>query len=176
MNYAEFIDRKSQLGKLNGFDPLWMPDFLFDFQRHLIEWSLRKGRAAVFADCGLGKTLMQLVWSQNVFLKTGKPVLILTPLSVGRQTVAEALQFGMLAKQSRDGSVFSPITVSNYEQLHKFEAKDFGGVACDESSILKHFTGQTQKQVTRFLLKIQYRSLWTATAAPNDYTELGTSS
>ena len=176
MTYEEFIHGKTQLAGQFGFDPVSMPDFLFPFQRHLVEWSLRKGRAAIFADCGLGKTPMQLVWADNVVKKTGKPVLILTPLAVGAQTVREAHKFGIEAAQSRDGKISAPITVSNYEQLHKFEPEDFSGVACDESSILKHFSGATQKQVTRFMLKIHYRSLWTATAAPNDYTELGTSS
>jgi hypothetical protein len=176
MTYDEFIQSKSQIGDRSGFSPIFMPDFLFDFQKALVEWAIEKGRAAIFADCGLGKTLMQLVWAQNVFLKTGLPVLILTPLAVGRQTEEEARRFGMEAKQSRDRTIHRPITITNYEQLHKFNPKDFGGVACDESSILKHFTGATQKQVTRFLLKVQYRTLWTATAAPNDYTELGTSS
>jgi len=176
MNYEQFIERKSQLGGESGFEPLWMPDFLFPFQRSLDEWAIRKGRAAIFADCGLGKTLMQLVWAENVVRKTNKPVLILTPLAVGSQTVREGGKFGIECKQSRDGSIGSKIVVSNYEQLHKFNPDDFSGLVCDESSILKHFTGATQKQVTRFSNKLPYRLLCTATAAPNDYTELGTSS
>ena len=176
MNYDAFIDQKTQLGGSYGFDPLFMPEALFPFQKALVEWSVRKGRAAVFADCGLGKTLMQLVWAQNIVERTCKPVLILTPLAVGAQTVAEAARFGIEAGRSRDGAIASPITVTNYEKLHLFNAEDFGGVVCDESSILKHFTGATQKEVTRFMAKRLYRSLWTATAAPNDYTELGTSS
>lgn len=175
-DYASFIEKKSQLENTFGFEPLWMPDFLFPFQRALVEWAIRKGRAAIFADCGLGKTPMQLVWAQNVVERTCKPVLVLTPLAVGAQTVREAQRFGIQAERSRDGSVAAPITVSNYEKLHLFNPSDFGGVACDESSIIKHVSGATQKAVTRFLLKIPYRSLWTATAAPNDYTELGTSS
>jgi superfamily II DNA or RNA helicase len=175
-DYATFLDRKTHLGQMSGFDPLWMPDFLFPFQRHLVTWAIQKGRAAIFADCGLGKTPMQLVWAQNVVEKTCKPVLILTPLAVGAQTVREANKFGIEAKQSRDGKVAAPITVTNYEQLHKFTPSEFGGLVCDESSILKHFSGATQKQVTRFMTKLPYRLLCTATAAPNDYTELGTSS
>lgn len=176
MNYTEFIERKSQIGGNAGFDPVWMPDFLFPFQQSLVEWAIKKGRAAIFADCGLGKTAMQLVWAQNVVEKTNKPVLILTPLAVAAQTVREAEKFGVEAKQSRDGQVKARITVTNYQQLHKFDWQDFGGVVCDESSILKHVTGATQKAVTRFVSKIPYRLLATATAAPNDYTELGTSS
>lgn len=153
-----------------------MPDQTFDFQRHLIEWICRKGRGAVFADCGMGKTLMQLTWCENVHRKTGKPVLLLTPLAVGAQTVKEAERFGMHAARSFNGSVAAPITVTNYEKLHLFNPSDFAGVCCDESSILKHVKGATQKAVTRFMNKMGYRSLWTATAAPNDFTELGTSS
>jgi hypothetical protein len=175
-DYQEFIERKTHLAGDHGFDPLFMPDQAFDFQRHLIEWAVRKGRAAIFADCGLGKTMMQLTWSQNVVQKANKPVLLLTPLAVGAQTVKEAERFGMVAKRSIDGSVTAPITVTNYEKLHLFNPVDFAGVCADESSIIKHVKGATQKQLTRFICKMPYRSLWTATAAPNDYTELGTSS
>jgi hypothetical protein len=174
--YHQFLERKSQLGGEFGFAPLWLPDSLFDFQRHLDEWALRKGRAAVFADCGLGKSLVQLVWAENVVRHTNRPVLILTPLAVSDQTVREAEKFGIEARRTRDGHAFTGINVTNYERLHRFDPEDFAGVVCDESSILKHFTGATQKQVTRFTSKHRYRLLCTATAAPNDYTELGTSS
>lgn len=176
MKYADFLDRKTHLGNQSGFEPLWMPDFLFPFQRALTEWAIMKGRCAIFADCGLGKTPMQLVWAQNVVERTCKPVLILTPLSVGSQTIREANKFGIEAKQSRDGSVSAPITVTNYQQLHKFDWKEFGGVVCDESSILKNVDGAIKCQVTDFMRKLPYRLLCTATAAPNDYIELGTSS
>lgn len=176
MTYQEFLVRKSQLGSMSGFKPLWMPGFLFDFQSALVDWALWKGKAAIFADCGLGKTPMQLVWAENVIRKTNRPVLILTPLAVGMQTVAEGEKFGIAVKRSRDGNHNGGITVTNYEKLHLFDPADFSGVVCDESSILKHFSGATQKAVTRFLLKVPYRLLCTATAAPNDYNELGTSS
>ena len=175
-DYATFLERKSQLGGDHGFAPLWMPDFLFDFQVALVEWALRIGRAAIFADCGLGKTPRQLVWAENIRRKTNKPVLILTPLAVGQQTLREAEKFGVQAIRSRDGSAAPGIVVTNYEKLHLFTPSDFGGVVCDESSILKHFSGATQKAVTRFMAKLPYRLLCTATAAPNDYIELGTSS
>jgi hypothetical protein len=175
-DYDAFLERKTHIGTNSGFEPLWMPDFLFPFQRELVRWSLVKGRAAIFADCGLGKTPMQLVWAQNVLERTCKPVLVLTPLSVGAQTVREAEKFGIEAKQSRDGSINAPIVVTNYQQLHKFDWQAFGGVVCDESSILKNFDGQIKSQVTAFLRKLPYRLLCTATAAPNDYIELGTSS
>jgi len=176
VNYEEFIRQKSQGANDGGFEPIWMPDFLFDFQRSLVEWSLRKGRAAIFADCGLGKTPMQLVWAHNVFQHTGKPVLILTPLAVGPQTVAEASKFHIEACHSRDGKIESPIVVTNYQRLHYFDRDKFGGVVCDESSILKNFDGQTKERVTEFMRLTPYRLLCTATAAPNDYIELGTSS
>jgi hypothetical protein len=176
MTYADFINRKTQASSDSGFSPVFMPDFLFPFQRSLVEWSVRKGRAAIFADCGLGKTPMQLVWAQNIVEKTNGRVLILAPLAVGFQTAKEAAKFGIEATQSRDGSLKSKITITNYEKLHLFNPEDFCGAVCDESSIIKHATGATQKAVTRFMLKLNYRSLWTATAAPNDFTELGTSS
>ena len=176
MSYDVFIEGKKQMGGEFGFAPTFMPEFLFPFQQSLVEWSLRKGRAAVFADCGLGKTPMQLVWAQNVVEKTNKPVLVLTPLSVGSQTVREGEKFGITCAQSRDGSVSGKITVTNYQQLHKFDWKEFGGVVCDESSILKNFDGAIKAQITDFMRKLPYRLLCTATAAPNDYIELGTSS
>lgn len=175
--YADFINRKSQGGIMSGFDPVWMPDFLFDFQQALVAWAVRRGRAAIFADCGLGKTPMQLVWAQNVVEKTNGRVLLLTPLAVGGQTMLEAEKFGIECGRSRDGRLPAQrIVITNYEKLHLFNPADFAGVVCDESSILKHFSGATQSAVTRFMLKIPYRLLCTATAAPNDYIELGTSS
>ena len=174
--YEQFLHQKSQLGGEFGFKPSFLPDFLFPFQRALLEWAISKGRAAIFADCGLGKTAMQLVWCQNVVEKTNGNVLILTPLAVGAQTVKEADKFGMQAAQSRDGKVAGKITVTNYHQLHKFDPNDFVGCVCDESSILKSFDGAIKSQITNFMRKMPYRLLCTATAAPNDYIELGTSS
>lgn len=174
--YQEFIRNKSQSGMNGGFDPTFMPEFLFDFQKSLVEWSVKQGRGAIFADCGLGKTPMQLVWAQNVHKHTGKPVLILTPLAVGPQTVAEARKFNIEACQSRDGKMGAPVVVTNYQRLHHFDRDKFGGVVCDESSILKNFDGQTKEQVTEFMRLVPYRLLCTATAAPNDYIEIGTSS
>ena len=175
-SYKSFLERKSQLGQSHGFAPVWMPDFLFDFQKVLLDWSVRKGRAAVFADCGLGKTPLELVWSENIARHTNKPVLILTPLAVSFQTLREAEKFGVEAERSMDGKFTKKIVITNYERLHYFNRDDFAGVACDESSILKNFDGVRKQEITDFMKKIQYRSLWTATAAPNDYIELGTSS
>lgn len=177
MNYDAFLERKTHVGADHGFAPLWMPDMLFTFQRALVEWSLLKGRAAVFADCGLGKTFIQLTWAENVARKTGGRVLILTPLAVAFQTVKEGEKIGVEVTHRRAGMhAGDRIIVTNYERLHHFDAGDFAGVVCDESSILKNFAGETRKAVTDFMRKRPYRLLCTATAAPNDYIELGTSS
>ena len=175
MIYADFIERKSQLTSMSGFNPLWMPDFLFGFQKSLVDWSLRKGRAAIFADCGLGKTIQQLVWAENIVRKTNKPVLVLTPLAVSHQTLAEARKFGIEAKRAHVGT-HRGIVITNYEKLHYFDPGDFAGCVCDESSILKSFDGARRQEITEFMRKLPYRLLCTATAAPNDYVELGTSS
>ena len=177
-DYLKFLDRKTQGGADSGFDPIWMPDFLFDFQASMVEWAVRKGRSAIFEDCGLGKTPQGLVVASNFSRKTRKPVLYLTPLAVGPQTIREAEKFGIQARLCRDG-VVKPgdhIVVANYERLHYFNPDDFGGVVCDESSILKSFAGQRRGEITAFMRKVPYRLLQTATAAPNDYIELGTSS
>lgn len=173
--YREFLDRKSQFGTDSGFDPVWMPDFLFDFQRDLVTWATRKGRAAIFADCGTGKTPMQLVWAENVVRKTNGRVLILTPLAVSAQTVREGEKFGIECRRST-GAARDGITVTNYEQLHHFTPSDFVAVVCDESSILKSYSGARRAEITEFMRRMPYRLLCTATAAPNDYIELGTSS
>lgn len=149
-------------------------DFFFDL--HVPEHHHFLANGIWSHNCGLGKTIQQLVWAQNVVQKTNKPVLILTPLSVGPQTLREASKFGIEAAQSRDGKISSKITITNYQQLHKFDWQEFGGVACDESSILKNFDGAIKQEVTEFMRKLPYRLLCTATAAPNDYIELGTSS
>lgn len=176
MDYSAFINTKLHAGAAHGFEPLDMPEALFDFQKALVEHAVRKGRSAIFADCGLGKTPMQLAWADNVVRKTNKPVLLLTPLAVAAQTVGEGEKFGIECKRSNDGSVNSEIVVTNYEKLDKFDPSDFSGVVCDESSILKAFDGARRNAITDFMRKTPYRLLATATAAPNDYIELGTSS
>jgi hypothetical protein len=176
-DYADFLSRKAQLGESQGFDPTWIPDFLFDFQKHLTEWAIRKGRAAIFADCGLGKTPMQLVWAENVVRKTNKPVLILTPLAVSAQTIREAKKFDIDCRRSAgDVPAGARVVVTNYEKLHHFNRDDFGGAVCDESSAIKAFDGKRRAEVTEFMRHLPYRLLCTATAAPNDYIELGTAS
>ena len=176
MDYREFIESKAQSANQYGFDPGELPSFLFDFQSDLVTWALRKGRAAIFGDCGLGKTPMQLVWADRVARHTGKPVLILTPLAVAYQTVLEAQKFGIDAARSVAGEITAPIVVLNYERLSHVSPDQFGGVVCDESSILKSFDGAMRGAITAFMRHVEYRLLCSATAAPNDYTELGTSS
>lgn len=173
--YQKFLQAKAQADAGFGFAPNWTPAFLFPFQIALVDWALRKGRAAIFADCGLGKTPMQLVWAENVVRHTNRPVLILTPLAVAAQTVREADKFGIECHRSGDGTVHPGIVVTNYERVHHFDPSDFAGVVCDESSAIKTFGGARQGAVTDFMRKVEYRLLCTATAAPNDYIELGTS-
>lgn len=175
-SYAEFLASRSQADGAAGFDPVWMPAWLFGFQRHLVDWAVRMGRAGLFVDCGGGKTPMALTWAENVRRRTGKPVLVVTPLAVSFQFEQEAAKFGIDAVVSRDGSIAAPITVTNYERLERFATGQFGGVVCDESSAIKAFDGQRRAVVTEFLRTHRYRLLCTATAAPNDYIELGTSS
>ena len=175
--YKEFLEAKSQLAGGSGFAPTFFPKGLFDFQEFLTDWSIRTGRGAMFADCGMGKSVMQLAWAENVVRHTNKPVLVMAPLSVSTQTVEEAEKFGIEAIRVMDGKhKGAGIVVTNYERLHYFDAKDFGGVVCDESSIIKNFDGSRKGEITEFMKKTPYRLLCTATASPNDYIELGTSS
>lgn len=175
-DYVSFLANKAQLVDSGGFEPMNLPEHLFDYQQNLVEWAVRKGRGGIFADCGLGKTPMSLAWADQIHRHTDKPVLFLTPLAVGFQIVSEAEKFGHDAALSRNGQVLAPITITNYEQLEKFDWREFGGVVCDESSAIKAFDGSRRAEVTEFMRRIQYRLLGTATAAPNDYIELGTSS
>ena len=174
--YGGFLAAKAQLASGDGFCPTFLPSQLEGFQGHLVEWSVRMGRCAVFADCGLGKTFMQLVWAENVVREADKPVLILAPLAVTQQTAREAIKFGIEAHVSLDGRLHPGINIANYERLHYFDPDDFAGVVCDESSILKSFNGERKAYITEFMRRVRYRLLCTATAAPNEYTELGTSS
>jgi hypothetical protein len=176
IEYQKFLQNKQQLSGNFGFDPVYIPDRMFDFQKHITEWALKKGRAGVFADTGLGKTLIQLVIAQNVVQKTNGNVLILTPLAVAFQFLEEAKTIDIDIEHSRDGKFKSKIVVCNYERLHYFNWRDFEAVILDESSILKNFDGAFKTQITEFMKKIKYRFLSTATPAPNDFIELGTSS
>jgi hypothetical protein len=175
-DYKDFLYSKAHISTDSGFEPIYNPDYLYDFQKYLVDWAIRKGRSAIFADCGLGKTPIQLVWADNVVQKENKPVLILTPLAVSPQTVREGEKFGVECIRSRDGNIAGKITVTNYEKLKHFNPNDFIGIVCDESSVLKNYSGAYRNMITNFAKKIPYRLLCTATAAPNDFTELGTSS
>jgi len=178
MDLKTLLERKRHAYDDLGFDPVWMPDKAFDFQKALISWAVKKGRAAMFADCGLGKSLMQLTFAENVVRKMNRPVLALTPLAVSPQMVEEAEKFGIEAVRSNDGKFPSGarVVVTNYERLHHFNPSDFVGAVCDESSILKNCDGIIKAQVTDFMRKMSYRLLCTATPSPNDLIELGTSS
>lgn len=174
--YQAFLQARAQEGEGFGFRPVWMPDAAFDFQQSMIEWSLWKGRAALFEDCGMGKTLQELAWAENVVRHTNRRVIIFAPLAVVHQTAKEAEKFGMEAYVSRNGSSRSGINIANYETVHLFDPADFIGAVCDESAILKSFDGARRRLITDFMRKMPYRLLCSATPAPNDYTELGTSS
>ena len=176
-DYLNFLQAKKHTSGMYGFDPVWMPDCAFDFQQFIIEKALRKGRIGVFADTGLGKTLMQITIAENIIRKTNKRVLILTPLAVAFQFIKEAEFIGSdEVTHSKDGSIKSKITVCNYERLHLFNPGDFACVMLDESSILKNFEGKTRDQIVAFIKRVQYRFLSTATPSPNDFIELGNSS
>ena len=140
--YQEFLDRKAIAAPGRGIARVeGLSSELFDFQKRIVDWALSKGRAAIFADCGLGKTFMQLEWARHV----PGDVLILTPLAVAQQTAAEARRFGISAAVSRDGKKAAPITITNYQQLHKFDLSEYSGIVLDESSILKSYDGKTRK-------------------------------
>lgn len=175
--YLKFLEGKKHLLGNFGFEPNYIPEMAFDFQKFIIEKAVKKGRMAVFADTGLGKTLIQISIAQNVVNHTNKPVLILTPLAVAFQFIIEAGKMGIDdIEYSKNGHFTKKIVVCNYERLHYFDSNDFSGVICDESSILKNFDGKIKDQVTAFVKKIKYRFLSTATPSPNDFIELGTSS
>lgn len=178
MSYEQFIASKHVRHQSSGFDPVSpLPDRLFDWQKRIVEWCCRKGRSAIFADCGLGKTAMQLAWCDQVARHTGGNVLLLTPISVGPQTVREADKFGIEGvRQVREQDEIDSsgrVWVTNYDRLHKFNLDSFAGVCLDESSILKSFTGKIKQQLCESFARTPYKLACTATAAPNDDMELG---
>ncbi len=177
MDYLAFLQSKRHSIGDFGFDPTWMPDCAFDFQQHIITKATRKGRIGVFADTGLGKTLMQVSIAHNIVRHTNKRVLILTPLAVAFQFIDEANGLGIDdIGHSKDGTLNSKIVVCNYERLHLLNADDFVCVILDESSILKNFAGKIRDQIVAFIKRVPYRFLSTATPSPNDFIELGNSS
>jgi len=147
---------------------------LYDFQRDITDWALKRGRAAIFADCGLGKTPMQLKWAEAVSEETALPILIVAPLAVSEQTLREAAKFDVAPARvcASQDDVGDGINITNYEKLHHFDPDAFGGVVIDESSILKSYDGKTKQAIVDFAEPINYRLACTATPAPNDYTEI----
>lgn len=175
--YLKFLESKKHLLGEFGFEPNYIPEMAFDFQKHIIEKAVKKGRMAIFADTGLGKTLIQLSIAKNIVNHTNKRVLILTPLAVGFQFIQEAEKIGIEdVYQTIKGELNGKIIVCNYERLHYLNPNDFIGCILDESSILKNFDGKIKGQITAFIKKMPYRFLSTATPSPNDFIELGTSS
>lgn len=175
--YQEFIESKKHISQDFGINYNYMPSAMFDYQKYVADYAIRKGRCAVFLDTGLGKTIIELTIASNYVRHTNKPVLIITPLAVAFQFIKEAEKFGIDdIEYSKNGKYKSKIVICNYERLNHFEYSDFDCVILDESSILKNFEGAIKSQITAFLKKVKYRYLFTATPSPNDYIELGTSS
>lgn len=154
MEYEEFIESKRHSLSDYGIPVKWMPNEMFDFQQHITEKTIAKGRYADFIDTGLGKTLIELTTAYNYILHTNKPVLIITPLAVAFQFIKEAAKFGIDdVEYSKDGKYAKKIVICNYERLHYFNHTDFDCVLLDESSILKNFEGAIKNDVTNFLRK-----------------------
>lgn len=169
MDYYDFLNKKSFSVSFNGIPDFEIHDKLFDYQKCLVEWALKKGKCAIFADCGLGKTLMQISWAANVARYTGKPVLILAPLAVGSQTIKESdLIFEPISWYGSNDA----IQIINYDKLHTIDASKFSGVVLDESSILKNFTGKIRNQLIDLFKYTDYKLCCTATPSPNDLMEL----
>lgn len=175
-DYSQFLAKKSIVAKPCGFDPvLPMPRKMKQFQRDITTWSCRRGRAAVFAGTGLGKSLMELQWASNVCAHTQGQVLLFTPLAVAEQTVLEAKKFGIkgVSFAADEDAIKSPITITNYDRRDRFDLSQFAGIALDESGILKSEDGKTRKELTEACAETPYLLCGSATPAPNDWTELG---
>lgn len=173
--YDDFLKSKVKHLSAVGFDPLPIKAPMFDWQKSVVNWAVRNGRAALFEDCGLGKTRQQLEWARQVSQHTSAPVLILTPLAVAQQTKHEAHTVGIAAHIVSEQSevLRNGVFITNYEKLDHFDPSSFTGVVLDESSILKAFTGKTRIALTEAFSKTPYRLCCTATPSPNDYTEFG---
>jgi len=172
--YDDFIGNKRTKSDWHGFNPEVINGFLFDFQKDIVTWACKKGRAAIFADTGLGKTAMQTAWAQQVAAHTYGKVLIVAPLCVAHQTVTEAKKFGIHIQYCRSQTeVTGNIVITNYEMLDKFDVSTFVGVVLDESSILKSYMGKTKQALITACENVPYRLACTATPSPNDYLELG---
>lgn len=173
MDYNEFLETKISKIKDSGFDCGELNSNLFDFQKHIVKIALKKGRYAIFADCGLGKTLMQLEFANQVSKHTNKPVLILCPLAVAQQTINEAVKFGLHCEKLKGNVSGFGVYITNYEQLENVNEENFEGVVLDESSILKNFTGKYKNLIIDKFKHTRYKLACTATPAPNDPMELG---
>lgn len=174
VDYEDFLASKLLAAHAHGFEPLRTNKKLFPFQRTIVEWAVRLGRAAIFAECGMGKTAMQLEWAWQVAKHTGGRVLILAPLAVASQTVREGKKFGIEVKVVRDaGDEHGAVNVANYEVLHRLDSTSYAGIVLDESSILKAFSGKTKRALVEAFSRTPYRLACTATPAPNDPMELG---
>lgn len=171
--YLEFVGSKISVPDAQGVAADRLNEKLFPFQADIVRWALRLGRAAIFADCGLGKSPMQLEWAHRISNDTGRPVLIFAPLAVARQTEREGAKFGIHVTVCRKQSDVAPgVNVANYEMLSHFDPDSFSGIVLDESSILKAHDGKTRRAITEFASTIEYRLCCTATPAPNDLTEI----
>lgn len=176
MNYDDFLHSKQRIPPACGFEvpKERMNPMMFGWQKDITRWALRKGRAALFEDCGNGKTIQQLEFCRAVCNHTGMPSLIVAPLTVGEQTKREAEKFGYTATLCRtQKDVQSGINITNYEMLDHFDPDSFGGVVLDESSILKNCMGKVRTQIIEMFRNVPYRLSCTATPSPNDYMELG---
>lgn len=174
MDYSSFIKGKILRTENYGFDADVPSEVLFPFQQECVRWSVKKGRAALFQGCGVGKTGQQLTWADIVCRHTGGNALILAPLAVSKQTVREGRKFGVEVNLCRKQSDVRPgINITNYEMIDHFDAGEFVAVVMDESSILKCLTGKTRTKLIKKFAATPYRLCCTATPSPNDYTELG---
>lgn len=174
LEYSDFLQAKAIGATASGFDAGALNPTLFDFQRVLVKWALKRGRAAIFADTGLGKTVMQCEWAHRVCEHTGGNALILAPLSVAHQTVGEALdKLGVEVKYRREQTKEPGIIITNYEMMERFDFKRYQAVVLDESSILKAHDGKTRTAILDACAKVPYRLSCTATPSPNDFMELG---
>lgn len=175
-DYQKFLQSKKRIAISSGFEKPkdQMCADMFEWQKDIVYWALRKGRCALFEDCGLGKTIQSLEWAKSVSEHTKKPVLIVCPLSVAEQTKREGKKFGFSVSVVRDQKqVQADINVTNYEMLDHFDASAFDGVVLDESSILKNFTGKMRTEIIEKFRNTPYKLSCTATPAPNDFMELG---
>ena len=176
--YSEFLDKKQLLVEPSGFIPtLEFNENLYEWQKDIVKWALIRGKACLFEDCGLGKTIQQLEWAFHVHKFTKKPILIVAPLAVNLQTQKEGDKFGYSVNlaESKEG-VVNGINITNYEKIHLFDCSVFGGVVLDESSILKNFSGYYRNLIIESFKGTPYKLACTATPAPNDYMELGSHS